>query len=145
MRKRRQIIGWILLGIGIALLYVLVCPEACGGAWDALDAAGQLRFAATFQAGWLLESMVTQVLAVHLLRTERVPFVESRASWQIVALGLAGIVVAALMCMTPLGYVIDLAVLPVAAVGALALVAVAYVACVLLVRRVYVARHGSLL
>jgi hypothetical protein len=58
---------------------------------------------------------------------------------------LAGIVVAALMCMTPLGYVIDLAVLPVEAVGALALVAVAYVACVLLVRRVYVARHGSLL
>ncbi len=131
--------------VTFALLYLVVCPAACGGAWGALDAAGQLRFAATFQAGWLLESMVTQVLAVHLLRTERLPFVQSRASWQICVLGAAGVAVAALMCCTPLGYVIDLAVLPPVAVAAVALVAVAYAASVLAVRRAYVARHGSLL
>ena len=131
--------------VTFALLYLVVCPAVCGGAWGTLDVAGQLRFAGTFQAGWLLESMITQVLAVHLLRTERRPFVESRASWQISALGAAGIVVAAIMCCTPLGYVIDLAVLPVAAVGAVVLVALAYTLSVLAVRRAYVARHGSLL
>ena len=89
--------------------------------------------------------MVTQVLAVHLLRTEKMPFVESHASWQICALGLAGIAVAAFMCLTPAGYVIDLAVLPLSAVGAIALVAVGYAVSVLLVRRAYVARHGRLL
>lgn len=131
--------------ITFALLFLVVCPMACGGTWGALDAAGQLRFAATFQAGWLLESMVTQVLAVHLLRTEHKPFVESRASWQICVLGALGIVVAAVMCCTPLGYVIDLAVLPAQAVGILALVVVGYAVSLLAIRRAYVARYGSLL
>ena len=133
--------------VTFALLFLVVCPAVCGGSWASLagDAAAQARFAGTFQAGWLLESMVTQVLAVHMLRTERVPFLESRAAWQITALGIMGIVVAAIMCCTPLGYVIDLAVLPVRAVVAVVLVAAAYAACVLLVRKAYVARHGSLL
>ena len=127
------------------ILFMVVCPMVCGGTWAQQDGAGQLVFAATFQAGWLLESMVTQVLAVHLLRTELRPFVESRASWQISALGVAGIVTAAIMCCTRLGYVIDLAVLPASAVAMVGLIAFAYGACVLLVRRAYVARHGSLL
>ncbi len=131
--------------ITFMLLYLVVCPAVCGAPWGALDAAGQLRFAATFQAGWLLESMVTQVLAVHLLRTERMPFRQSRASWQIGVLGVMGIVVAALMCLTPAGRVIDLAVLPIGAIGAIVLVVAAYGACVLLVRRVYMARYGRLL
>jgi Mg2+-importing ATPase len=133
--------------VTFALLFLVVCPAVCGGSWASLagDAAAQARFAGTFQAGWLLESMVTQVLAVHMLRTERVPFLESRAAWQITALGIMGIVVAAIMCCTPLGYVIDLAVLPARAVVAVVLVAAAYAACVLLVRKAYVARHGSLL
>lgn len=133
--------------VTFALLFLVVCPSVCGGTWAQLagDAAAQARFVGTFQAGWLLESMITQVLAVHLLRTERVPFVESRASWQIMVLGALGIVVAAVMCLTPLGYVIDLAVLPLGAVGAIVAVAAAYAVCVLLVRKAYVARHGSLL
>ncbi|MBQ3283173.1 MAG: HAD-IC family P-type ATPase, partial [Atopobiaceae bacterium] len=133
--------------VTFALLFLVVCPAVCGGTWDELagNAAAQALFVGTFQAGWLLESMVTQVLAVHLLRTEKMPFVESHASWQICALGLAGIAVAAFMCLTPAGYVIDLAVLPLIAVGAIALVAVGYAVSVLLVRCAYVARHGRLL
>lgn len=131
--------------VTFVLLFMAVCPAVCGGSWGELAPAGQLRFAATFQAGWLLESMATQILAVHLLRTERAPFVQSHASWQIVALGTAGIAVAALMCCTPLGYVIDLVPLPLGALALLALVAAAYGACVLLARKAYIARHESLL
>jgi len=131
--------------VTFALLFVVVCPMVCGGAWGSLDVAGQLRFAATFQAGWLLESMITQVLAVHLLRTEHRPFVESRATWQISALGVAGIAVALVMCCTPAGHVIDLAVLPFGAIGLVALIAAAYAACVLIVRRAYIKRYGTLL
>ena len=128
-----------------ALLFLVVCPAVCGGSWATLDTAAQMRFVGTFQAGWLLESMITQVLAVHLLRTEHIPFVESCASWQICLLGALGIAVAAFMCLTPAGHVIDLAVLPVGVVGAIVLVSAAYAVSVLLVRRAYVARHGRLL
>ena len=56
-----------------------------------------------------------------------------------------GIAVAAFMCLSPAGHVIDLAVLPLSAVGAIVLVAAAYAACVLAVRRAYVKRYGRLL
>lgn len=130
-----------------ALLFFVICPAACGGTWTALagNPAARLCFVGTFQAGWLLESMVTQVLAVHLLRTEHLPFVQSRASWQICVLGLAGIAVAAFMCLTPAGHIIDLAILPLAAVGAVLLIAAAYAASVLIVKQAYIRRHGHLL
>lgn len=133
--------------ITFALLFLVVCPAACGGAWGELagNLAAQARFVGTFQAGWLLESMMTQVLAVHLLRTERVPFLESHAAWQITVLGLVGIIVATFMCLSPAGHVIDLAILPLSAVGAVILVTLGYVICVLLVRRAYIAKFGALL
>lgn len=61
-------------------LFWVVCPAVAGGAWSALDAAGQALFVGTFQAGWFVESMLTQTLVVHLIRTEKTPFIGSRAA-----------------------------------------------------------------
>lgn len=36
--------------------------------------------AAVFHAGWFVESLVTQAVVIHVIRTDRIPFVESRAS-----------------------------------------------------------------
>ena len=33
-----------------------------------------------FQAGWFVESLLTQTLIIHIIRTARIPFVQSRAS-----------------------------------------------------------------
>ncbi|HOJ43291.1 MAG TPA: magnesium-translocating P-type ATPase, partial [Syntrophorhabdaceae bacterium] len=33
-----------------------------------------------FQTGWFVESLLTQTLIVHIIRTKRIPFIESRAS-----------------------------------------------------------------
>ena len=133
--------------VTFVVMFLFVCPAVCGGTWGELagNPLAQACFVGTFQAGWLLESMVTQVLAVHLLRTERIPFLRSRASWQICALGLTGIAVAAFMCLTPAGYVIDLAVLPLATLGVIALITLGYAASVMLVRRAYIKRYGHLL
>lgn len=77
-----------------AALFFFVCPAVAGGAWGTLDAAGQALFVGTFQAGWFVESMWTQTLVVHLIRTEKVPFVGSRAALPLVMLGSMGIAVA---------------------------------------------------
>jgi Mg2+-importing ATPase len=37
--------------------------------------------AALFQTAWFVESLVTQTLIIHIIRTNRVPYIESRASW----------------------------------------------------------------
>jgi P-type Mg2+ transporter len=46
------------------------------GAWDK---------PALFQTGWFVESLLTQTLIIHIIRTAKIPFVESRASAALIA------------------------------------------------------------
>jgi len=34
-----------------------------------------------FQTGWFVESIMTQTLIIHIIRTNKIPFFQSRASW----------------------------------------------------------------
>jgi Mg2+-importing ATPase len=43
----------------------------------------QTYAAALFHTGWFVESLMTQTLIIHVIRTNFVPFVQSRASWQL--------------------------------------------------------------
>jgi len=39
--------------------------------------------AALFQSGWFIEGLLSQTLVVHMIRTEKVPFLQSRAAWPV--------------------------------------------------------------
>ena len=39
--------------------------------------------AALFNTGWFVESIMTQTLIIHVIRTSQIPFIQSRASWQL--------------------------------------------------------------
>lgn len=43
---------------------------------------------ALFQTSWFVESLVTQTLIIHIIRTARVPFLESRAGAPVIATSL---------------------------------------------------------
>ena len=51
------------------MLYVFGC-------WDPARAS-------LFQTGWFVESLVTQTLIIHVIRTKKLPFIQGRASWQL--------------------------------------------------------------
>ena len=128
------------------LLFFVVCPACAGGAWSSLATdAARATFAATFQSGWLWESMCTQVLALHLLRTEKIPFLESRASLALCLLTLADVVVASIFCLTPVGATLDLAVLPLAALPQIFALIVGYGLTLMVLKRLYIKRYGKLL
>src|SRR5229473_1889853 len=42
-----------------------------------------------FQTGWFVESLMTQTLIIHVIRTNRIPFIQSRASWPLTATTVA--------------------------------------------------------
>ena len=75
-------------------LYYFLCPMLCGGATylNLTVPALRLQYVSFFQTGWFLESMWTQVLILHFLRTRRIPFVQSRPSAPVICITLAGIV-----------------------------------------------------
>jgi Mg2+-importing ATPase len=39
---------------------------------------------ALFQTGWFVESILTQTLIIHVIRTNKIPFLQSRASWPVI-------------------------------------------------------------
>ena len=47
------------------------------------DAANHTHAAALFNTGWFVESIMTQTLIIHVIRTSLIPFIQSRASWQL--------------------------------------------------------------
>jgi Mg2+-importing ATPase len=58
---------------------------------------------ALFQTGWFIESLLTQTLIIHIIRTARVPFLESRASVPVIATSLIIAAVGVILPFTWLG------------------------------------------
>jgi Mg2+-importing ATPase len=55
-----------------------------------------------FQTGWFVESLMTQTLIIHVIRTNLVPFVQSRASWQLTITSLLIMAIGAWLPYSPL-------------------------------------------
>ncbi|MBX4340618.1 cation transporting ATPase C-terminal domain-containing protein, partial [Mycobacterium tuberculosis] len=48
--------------------------------------ANTVEMQTLFQSGWFIEGLLSQTLIVHMIRTRRIPFVQSRAAWPLFAL-----------------------------------------------------------
>ena len=129
-----------------AYLFFVLCPTACGGSFSALAGSeAGLRFIALFQTGWFLESMWTQVLILHLLRTPKVPLVQSRPSRPVMWVTLLGTLFFTILTFTPAGGPLGLTPLPPVYFGFLALVVALYLLWVTLAKSRYIRHHGELL
>ncbi|MDD4889796.1 MAG: magnesium-translocating P-type ATPase [Phycisphaerae bacterium] len=56
----------------------------CWGGYAHGDVAARHHFQDLFQTGWFVESLLTQTLIIHIIRTNRIPFLQSRASWPLI-------------------------------------------------------------
>jgi Mg2+-importing ATPase len=65
-----------------------------------------------FQTGWFVESLLTQTLIIHVIRTSRIPFIQSRASWPLIATTVAVMAVGVLLPVTGLGSYLGFVKLP---------------------------------
>lgn len=65
-----------------------------------------------FQSGWFIEGLLSQTLIVHMIRTRKVPFIQSCASWQVTGLTLLIMPIGILLPSTPFGSSIGLEALP---------------------------------
>jgi len=65
-----------------------------------------------FQTGWFVESLLTQTLIIHVIRTRKVPFLQSRASWPLTAMTAAIMLIGILIPFTPIGPSLGFTALP---------------------------------
>jgi Mg2+-importing ATPase len=61
----------------------LVPPPDLAARFPAGLDADHTYAAALFHTGWFVESLMTQTLIIHVIRTNLLPFIQSRASWQL--------------------------------------------------------------
>jgi len=68
--------------------------------------------ASVFQTGWFVESLMTQTLVIHVIRTNRIPFIQSRASLPLTITTLSIMTLGAWLPYSPLASSLGLAHLP---------------------------------
>lgn len=126
------------------LMFFVICPAALGGAYGApgVDAAA---FMALFHAGWFVESLWSQTLVIHMIRTPKIPFLQSRASLPVILFTSASIAVGTLIPYTAFGEQVGMQPLPMVYYPWLAATLAAYMALVTIVKKAYAEHYGDLL
>ncbi|OUN69080.1 magnesium-translocating P-type ATPase [Drancourtella sp. An57] len=131
--------------ITFLFLYFIFCPALCGGEFAQLtETAAQTQFIMLFQTGWFLESMWTQVLILHLLRTRRIPMLQSRPSGPVMFVTTVGILFFTVLTFTPLGKIIGMMAMPVSYFGFLVGVVILYLFVVTVAKGIYVRKYKEL-
>jgi Mg2+-importing ATPase len=93
-----------------------------------------------FQSGWFVESLLTQTLVVHMIRTRKIPFLQSSAAAPVLALTSAIIAIGIALPYSVLGQKLGMVELPLEYFGWLAATVVAYCALTQLVKVFYIHR-----
>ena len=90
--------------------------------------------ASLFQTGWFVESLLTQTLIIHVIRTNHIPFLQSRASIPLMATTAAIMLVGVWLPSSPLGPTLGMTPLPHLYCPLIALTLLAYVVLTQLVK-----------
>ena len=134
-----------------AFMYFVFCPHfvSHGVTYNNLashfsgDELNRIKVAyvAMFQAGWFVESMWSQSLVIHMIRTMKLPFIQSRASAPLTMLNFFGIIVITIIPFTLLGKAIGFVSLPLSFFLYLIPCVLAYMILVTAVKKAYIRYH----
>ena len=129
------------------LMYFVICPMMCGGQLfhQIADPALQAQYIAVFQAGWFVESMWSQTLVIHMIRTPKIPFFQSRASASVTLVTFTGIAVLTMIPFTAFGASIGLGTLPPVYFAWLAVTILMYMVLATIAKKAFVWKYGELL
>lgn len=122
------------------VLYFIIVPMITGGSYQA--GSGQAEtFITLFQTGWFIESMWTQTMVIYMLRSPKLPFVQSRPALSVIVTTMA-----AALFVTSLPYSLFASVLKTAPLNGtyflfLFLIIALYMVSVTLVKHLYIKRY----
>jgi Mg2+-importing ATPase len=90
--------------------HIVVTPDIAARFAD--DPINHTYAAQLFNTGWFVESLMTQTLIIHVIRTNLLPFIQSRASWQLTMTTLVIMGVGAYLPFSPLARFLGFVPLP---------------------------------
>jgi Mg2+-importing ATPase len=87
------------------MLYVFNC-------WNVSTPDAAAYSVSLFQTGWFVESLLTQTLIIHVIRTNRIPFLQSRASWPLIFTSACILIIGIAIPISPLSSYLGFTPLP---------------------------------
>jgi Mg2+-importing ATPase len=95
-----------------------------------------------FQSGWFIEGLLSQTLIVHMIRTRRIPFVQSRAAWPVLAMTAVVMAVGVFIPMGLFATYFKMEALPWSYFGYLAAILLGYLGLTQVMKTLYSRRYG---
>jgi Mg2+-importing ATPase len=96
-----------------------------------------------FQSGWFVMGLVSQTLVIHLIRTQHIPFIQSRASRSVTILTVIITIIGLVLPFSRIGHSVGLQPLPLAYFGWLAALLFGYFLLVQLTKVIYIRRFKA--
>ena len=91
-----------------------------------------------FHSGWFVESLISQTLIIHLIRTKKIPFLQSRAAAPVAVLTTVIMAVGASIPFLPVGRYLGFTALPPVYFGWLLLIVTGYIVLAQIIKTVYI-------
>jgi len=92
-------------------MFFIICPAVYGGAYGSAG-VNKVLFASLFNAGWFVESLWSQTLVIHMIRTPKIPFIQSVASLPVMLLTSASIIIGTIIPYTQFGKILGMSAMP---------------------------------
>lgn len=126
------------------ILYFVICHSVYDSSFGAPE-VNSVLFMALFHAGWFVESLWSQTLVIHMIRTSNISFIQSRASLPVLVVTTIAIIIGIIIPYTPLDAGVDMTALPAIYFAWLAGIIFAYMILITVVKKIFVKKYGDLL
>ena len=97
--------------------------------------------AVMFQSGWFVFGILSQTLIIHLIRTNKIPFIESKSSKQLLISTFAVVIITLIIAFTNISVVFDLSKLPNLYLLWIAILMVVYIVFIQVYKKYYIKRN----
>ena len=97
--------------------------------------------AVMFQSGWFVFGILSQTLIIHLIRTNKIPFIESKSSKQLLISTFAVVIITLIIAFTNISVVFDLSKLPNLYLLWIAILMVVYIVFIQVYKKFYIKRN----
>lgn len=126
------------------VLFFIVCPAVCHGAYGT-PGINEGLFIALFNAGWFVESLWSQTLVIHMIRTPKISFIQSRASLPVSIITTISIIIGTVLPYTFFGSTLGMAPMPLIYFSWLIGIILCYMIMATYLKSMYKKRYGELL
>ena len=95
-----------------------------------------------FQSGWFIEGLMSQTLVVHMIRTQKIPFIQSKPSWQLMGATILIVTAGIFLVMGPYASYFKLQALPPVYFVYLSVILLGYMLLAQAMKGIYTRKYG---